>query len=393
LTTKGARALVVLALALAQGCSVTPSSPATSAPSPSSLVPATQTHATPSRAPETEPPWQTGTLDQALTTPALEYHSTGTHLIWASGARADRGADVAPDLFASEPGGTGELIYDNPNRDSRLEYISGYGTKVAFVEFNGRKFGRGKWKLWYEPALGQDPTLVDEGSGEQVPFFALSDTYLVWTAVHGSPMKSQLLAIDLRTMQRRTLAEAQPDRTQYWFPDIDGHLVVYGTVEPNADFSSDERHVYLLDLDGAGDSVKLDQSTSASEPAIAGDNVVWKQSDPTLNFLNAGSLIHYSIGSGKRELLEIPTPKGLGFTDPSVGTRYATAWSESDRALYLADLETGTYPPVMDLGETSEDPHDAVVRPDIKGNLLAYVFGPAGGDLELRWVDLPESRP
>jgi hypothetical protein len=278
------------------------------------------------------------------------------------------------------------LAYDNPNRDSRLEYIDGQGTKFAFVETNSREFGAGNWKLWYQPQLGEAPVLVDEGSGGQLPSLSVSEDYLVWAAVHGSPAKSRLLLLDLRTMEQGVLAEEAPDRVQYWFPDVDGQRIVYGTVEPNEAFTSDERHVYLLDLEGQGDPVRLDQSTSASEPAIQGDNVVWKESDPRLNFLVAGSLVRYSIASGRQEPLNIPTFEGLGFVEPTVGERFAAAWPQSDRMLYIADLETGEYPPILDLGEADQDPHDAVARPDIEGDLLAYIFGPTGGELELRWV-------
>ena len=378
------RALLVLAVA--GGCSVPPSSPSVAVPSPTAGASAAPSADNPSGAPVTNAPWRTGVIDQGLTTPALEFRSTGTHLIWSSGARADREADVAPDLFASEPGGAGRLVYDNPNRGSRLEYIDGIGTKFAFMEVNNTEFGPGNWKLWYmrEPAVA--PALVDEGGGGQLPFFSISEDHVVWTAVHGQPAMSQLLLLDLRTMEQRLLAEDEPGEVQYWFPDVDGQRIVYGTVEPNEDFTSDERHVYLLDLERQGDPVRLDQGTSASEPTIQGDNIVWKESDPRLNFLVAGSLVHYSIASGSREPLTIPNFEGFGFVEPTVGERYAAAWPESDRMLYIADLETGDYPPIMDLGDTNEDPHDAVAHPDIEGDLLAYKFGPAGGELELHWI-------
>ncbi len=318
----------------------------------------------------------------------LEYRSTGTHLIWSSGARADREADVAPDLFASEPDGVARLIYDNPHRDSRLEHIDGAGSRIAFMELNSRAFGRGNWKLWYQPDLGDPPVLVDEGGGGQLPFFSVSDDHLVWTAVHGKPAMSQLLLLELDTMEERLLAEDDPARVQYWFPDVDGQRVVYGTVEPNEDFTSDERHVYLLELDGDVDPVRLDRAMSASEPAIHGENVVWKESDPTLNFLNAGSLVHYAIDTGQLKPLDLRTPNGLGFVEPTVGERYVAAWAQYLRSLYLADLEDGDNLQVLDLGDTSDDPHDTVAHPDIEGDLLAYKFGPAGGELELRWVRL-----
>ena len=334
------------------------------------------------------PAWATGVIDQRVTTPALEFRSTGTHLIWSTGARADRTADVAPDLYASEPGRDPMLIYDNPNRDSRLEYLDGKESKVAFVEVNSRVFGQGGWKLWYMATLEAKPKLVDAGAGDQLPFFSISDDSLVWSAVHGKPERSQLLRLDLRSMDQQVLASEPPDHTQFWFPDVDGTRVVYGTVEPQADLSSDQSHVYLLDTSAKGPALRLDNSKSASEPVIQGNDIIWKETDPILNFMNAGSLIHYTLDSQKQEPLALPTFPGLGFVEPSIGDGFATAWPQSDRKMYLADLEAGTYPPILDLGATNDDPHDSVARPDLSGDLLAYVFGPAHGDLELRWVML-----
>jgi hypothetical protein len=56
--------------------------------------------------------------------------------------------------------------------------------------------------------------------------------------------------------------------------------------------------------------------------------------------------------------------------------------------LYIADLESGAYPAILDLGPTSADTHVAVGHADIAGDLLAYFYAPAGRELELRWVRL-----
>jgi hypothetical protein len=333
-------------------------------------------------------PWTTGVLDQSSTTPALEFRSTGTKLIWSSGARGDRSADVAPDLFAARPGGDATLLYDNPNRDSRLEYIDGVGDQVAFMERNEGAFGSGRWKLWYLAGTDEEPMLIDSGGGEQLPFFGISTNYLIWTVITGRPEVSELRSINLQTMARRVITTDQASKTQYWFPDVDGSRLVYGTVEPSADLSTDERHVYFVDLDGDGTPRRLDQSTSASEPAIHGDIVVWKESDPEVNFLVAGSLVRYSLLTDQRQPLHLPAPAGTGFTDPSIGPRYVAAWPESDRMLYVADLQTGMYPQILDLGPAATDPHDAVGRADLAGDLLAYLYAPAGADLQLRWVRL-----
>jgi hypothetical protein len=127
------RKLVGLGLAVVLGCTATPTTPlVTSAPSPSrSPAP----HATPAASVETTSPtpsWRTGALDQKDTTRFEEYRSTGTFVIWSTSARTS--AFAAPDLLGVEPGGPVELLYDNPNRDTVLSPIGGYGSRFTFVE-------------------------------------------------------------------------------------------------------------------------------------------------------------------------------------------------------------------------------------------------------------------
>jgi hypothetical protein len=59
------------------------------------------------------------------------------------------------------------------------------------------------------------------------------------------------------------------------------------------------------------------------------------------------------------------------------------------RDLYVFDLREGRSVRVVDLGPMIEDPAETVARPHVTGSLLAYVYGPKAGDLELRWVQLP----
>jgi hypothetical protein len=391
------RAPIFLAtMILLVGCSA-PSPP----PSPggSEVTGRPTTAASPSRPAALESPWlESGTLDQQFTTPALEYHSTGTFLVWSSGARADPDANVAPDLFGSEPGSPVSLLYDNPNRDSRLELVGGEGDRIVFVEDNVHLFGPGRWKMWYLPNPGAAPQLIDEGSGS-VPFFDLSGARLVWTVSGGEANDSQLWLLDLETMERRLLLSADADRTEYWFPAIDGHLVVYGALELTPDGQGEERHIYLLDVDGDMTPRRLDASQAGSgfgpsEPDIRGDIVVWKESTLAESHLVGGRLVRYSLRTGEIEPLTLNPdtfrhPGGDRYIFPSIGNRFVAAWGGYDRALYLADLETGTPLKVLDLGPIEDDPHDAVgLIADLVGDLLAYVFQPAGQDLELRWIVL-----
>lgn len=390
-----ARGPIALAVAMVLLAGCTGPSP-TPSPSASLRTGSPTPVASPSSPVAVESPWLlSGTLDQQFTTPVLEYRSTGTYLVWSSGARvdpaADPGADPAPDLFGSEPGGPVSLLYDNPNRDSRLELVGGAGDRIVFVEDNVRVFGIGHWKMWYLANPSAAPELIDEGSGP-LPFFDLSGARLVWTVMGGEPTESQLWLLDLEAMERRLLLSADADLTQYWFPSIDGDLVVYGTLELGLDGQSEERHIYLLDVGGDMTPRRLDASEAVSglapsEPDIRGDTVVWKESTLQESFVVEGRIVRYSLRTGEHEPLTLD-PNHARYTFPIIGNRYVTAWSGYDRALYLADLETGRPVKVLDLGLTEVVPHDAVFARDLVGDLLAYVYGPANGDLELRWIVL-----
>lgn len=384
---KRARLVVVLATIIVGGCGPTPA--ATMSP-PTNQSPAASSSETASQGVVL----RSGAIDQKTTTPALDYRSTGEWLLWSTGARAPgaRESDVAPDLLGARPGSAAVVLYDNPNRDSRLEVVGGLGERFAFIEINARVFGLGAWRLWYLPAPGATSVLVDRGGGGQLPFFAMSPTTLVWTradAGSGSTATSTIKSYDLASGRQRTVVSAPARSMQYWFPALDGNHLVFGTVELAADALSDQRHVYLLDLsNGTDQPIRLDSSTSASQPAIRGDTVIWKESDPSLNFLVDGQLVRHSLATSVTEPIALPTAGALGFTFPSIGTNFATAWPQSDRSIYLVDLARRTYPALIDLGSTDEAPHEAVARPHIAGGLLAYVYGPPNGDLELRWAIL-----
>jgi hypothetical protein len=384
------RSVALAAVALLAACSLPPPS---RSPDSSQLTDSPTPAVSPSSPAAVESPWlESGTLDQSFTTPVLEYRSTGTYLVWSSGARADQDANVAPDLFGSKPGGPASLLYDNPIRDSRLELVGGDGDRIVFVEDNGHVFGPGRWKMWYLANPGGVAQLIDEGAGN-LPFFDLSGARLVWTVMGGESTESQLWLLDLETMERRLLESAHADVTQYWFPSIDGHLVVYGALELTADGQGEERHIYLLDVDGEMTPRRLDASLEGSgfgpsQPDIQRDTVVWKESTLQESFLVEGRLVRYSLRTGEVAPLTL-TPGHERYTFPSIGNRYVTAWAGYDRALYLADLETGRPLKILDLGPIEADQHDSVgTIADLAGDLLAYVYGPANGDLELRWIIL-----
>lgn len=334
-----------------------------------------------------------GTIEQD-TGRTMVVASSGQYVIWSSGAQSDSQDDAAPDLYAVAPGGEVLQLYDNPNRGSQLRPIVGDGSQFAFIEENFADFGYGGWVLWYIPHPSAQAVEIDRGQMAVLPYLALSGKWLVWTPGPGD--LSQIVAMDLTTGDRRTLLSSNVADTQYWYPGVDGDRLVYATIEQNA--HGDERHIYLLDLAAPGEPGRLDDVESASEPAIRADEVVWKESDPTLNFVVSGGLIHVNLGTGSTEPLLVrpgsqPTANGYpaGFDFPSVGDRFVAAWTDGydgDRALYVSDLLTSDLLLVEDLGRTTENPHDVVVRPSLRGDLLTYIFAPADGGLQLRWAVL-----
>jgi len=226
----------------------------------------------------------------------------------------------------------------------------------------------------------------------------MSGDRLVWTVVHGEPRRSELRLLDVRSMTTTVLLSADPQKIQYWFPAIDGDHIVVGSIEPNADYTSDERHIYFLDLAVGGPPTRLDHSKSASEPVIHGDTVVWKESDPTMHLLNAGTIVRYSLRTRTSRPLDIPADRWIGFTNPSVGRRFATAWHQDFRHLYIADLRTDNIVKVADYETPDETLSDGMLRDSasrayIAGDLLSYVYAHEHGDLELRWVDLSQAYP
>lgn len=347
----------------------------------------------PTAAPTAPPFPPSGTIDQQFTTPALDYRNTGEYLVWSTGVRG-AADDAAPDLFVARPGETPQLVYANPERDSRLEVVGGDGSRFVFMEFNARAFGLGNFKLWYVAAPGQAASVIDEGEAAQLPFFAMSGNRIVWTAVHGKPERSELRMLDVGSMTTTVLLSSDPASLQYWFPAIDGEHVVVGSVEPTPDYSSDERHIYFLDLAGGGPPTRLDQSKSASEPMIQGDTVIWKESDPAMHMLNSGSIVRYSLRAHTSRPVDFPAAiRGLGYTGPSIGRRFATAWADDFRHLYITNLGTDSIIKVVDYETPDASLSNGASRAEIAGDLLSYVYGTEHGDLELRWVDLAQAYP
>ncbi|MGC8633801.1 MAG: hypothetical protein ACP5VP_03930 [Candidatus Limnocylindrales bacterium] len=336
-------------------------------------------------------PFPTGCVDQRYTTPLLDAKTDGRRLIWSSGAH-EAAPDTAPDLVVWEPGSAAapQVVFSNPNRDSNVFNFVGNGGSIAFVEQNPRRYGEAGWRLWLLRAEHPTPLAID--ASEEVvgtpppplPFPTLNGSDLVWSTVHrvAGRLRYELLDYSIVTGRRRVLASASVTATEYWFPSLaaDGALV-YGTVEHHA--ARLAFHVYLTNLAGARPT-RLDPSGEVAAPAFNGSVVLWKRI--AQNVFEPGNLERYDLAT--RSVTPIWFGRQLGVNYPSVGDRYGAVWGNDATDFEIVDLARAQ--PVL-VQRWSETYPYGVVRPQIAGDLMAYLVGPDDprGHLWLCWARLP----
>ena len=124
------------------------------------------------------------------------------------------------------------------------------------------------------------------------------------------------------------LLERSAAERELWFPSLHGARVAFSEVVYSPDRTTDQRHVYLLDL-GAPESepVRLDHSDLATMPVLVEDTVIWKEADPGFSMFNWGLLWRHDLGGpGPMRLDTAP----VDYVDtPSAGSRFV-AWSAAD---------------------------------------------------------------
>ena len=388
---------VVLVLAVALGTAVaacgsqpTPSVVATGSPS---VAPSSTPRSVPPSGSPTVTQIDVHPIAQQYTTPMLDAQTDGHEIVWSTGA-ANASAGAAPDLYRYVPDGPPPApAFQNPHRDSLLETIAVRNGHYAFVEANRALYGVGGWRVWFLPGAGLKPVAVDTSDGpggatSPVPFLALTDDQLVWTAVHktSTGLRYQLRSYSIGSRTTRDLQSSNPARAEYWFPfaSADGRLV-YGTVEHSG--TSDEAfHVYLFDLGATGTTPRrLDDTGRAAMPVISGDTVVWKQTSG--NVFNWGVLVRRSLGQAATTPITFEAQVGLNY--PSVGNRFLAAWGEDDTDFEIFDLAKNT--PLL-IERYKPTAPQGVVRPVVAGDLLIFIRGstdPSRSDLQLCWAWLP----
>ncbi|HET7686053.1 MAG TPA: hypothetical protein VFM19_06610 [Candidatus Limnocylindria bacterium] len=297
-----------------------------------------------------------------------------------------------PNLYRAEPGNAPALVYENPRQDSDLLPIAADAGWVAFAEDNEAQLGDGAWILWLLPPGASEPIELDRraaDTGGPYPLVALNERHVVWQAITVAEAGSRatLVHLELRSMARRVLRADDPERYQWWDPALDGDRLVYTEVDyVHGDASSPSRpaelYAMLLDLsDPDAEPVRLDTSGRATEPAIAGDVVAWKEAD---NVFAWGTLTLHSLASGETRSI-VTTPQG-GLKTPSVGNRYVAFWGIDDTEFYVYDILRDEMVPIFQLAPDS--PIGGAFRAEVAGDLLVWVQGTDAGPV-IGWGRLP----
>ncbi|MGI8872086.1 MAG: hypothetical protein ACR2KI_05755, partial [Candidatus Limnocylindria bacterium] len=318
--------------------------------------------------------------------------TNGSVIVWSAGTIGTPSDGPWPDLMSFDPNTRlVERIFVNRNRDSRLMPIALGGGHVAFTELNPRLYGPSGWRLWYVASRGAPAMLLDRsdppgGVEGPIPFAAVDGTRVAWATFHATPAgrRAEIRMASLPSLAQRVLLSADEQRTEYWFPGLDGARLVFSTVEYNANRTADARHVYLLDLSQpAGRPMRLDSTGDAAAPAIHGDDVVWKRSN---NELNWGSLVLHSLTTGRDLALDFGDQSQL-LGEPSIGNRYVAAEASDYHTLRLYDLTTRS---AIVVDTWPERGAEGAFGPHVAGDLLVFAHGVAevGGRGELRWARL-----
>jgi hypothetical protein len=334
-------------------------------------------------------------VPQAWTTPLLDTATDGSEIIWSKGGDTQHGA---PDIYAWTPGDPSpKLLVRGSDREAQAGPIAVHHGRYAFEEAIDHGPGNRGWRVWYIPAAGQKPLLVDTSAtdpqsvAEVAPatWLALTDDRLIWNAYHQSPSgpRFYLRSFDFKTGTTRNLLEADAAQTQYWFPNADDEgRLVYSTIERSGTDPAAYTyayHVFLAQVNtGPLQPRQLDKDGRATEPVLRGDAVVWKRTDGSVS--GWGNLERFTLTTGALDDLDFDHQSGVD--DFTVGNRFVAAWLPDDTIFEVYDLQTGTNLLIEQYAPTSPK---GVVRPEVGGDLLTFIRHDNFTNLQLCWTRLP----
>jgi hypothetical protein len=342
------------------------------------------------------PQVEVGVLDSDTTASAGEVTTDGESIVWSG---VPDGGEFQSVIFRLDPRTHNRTeLYRSQDPNSVIAGIAALGQTLAFVEVAEDAAGDPSWTLKLVRD-GADPITADSndlppGVPGILPLIALGDEHVVWATTHAGgasdTRQCELLSMTLDDARRATIASSSCDQTEYWYPDLEGSRLVYGTVEYQSD-GSDDRHVYLVEL-GSSDAEpeRLDDDGEASMPVLADTHVYWKTARRQFSMLNWGTLEVHSLEDGTTGAVGFNADDPDALIRPSVGDRYVAA-----------ELFDSTVVAVFDVvnAETliieQSDPSGSAVfaGPRISGDLLVWLYSSdfTGANREIHWALLPNS--
>ena len=335
-------------------------------------------------------------VDPAWTVPLLEFASDGQSVIFSSGVADGAEGEAAPDLWRYTPGSPGpELLWSNPRRDRSLVRIGGDRNVWAFDEIpldNSRE-----WDLWLVTEPGGEARLLDTHPGDEevsslVPSFVVHEAQVAWTAFDVGPAGpvSQLLYAAAPEWEPQLIIERDAREAELWFPSMRGSLLAYSEVVYSADRTTDERHVYLTDVDDPdAQPIRLDTTGLATMPLLVDDGVVWKEADPGFSMFNWGRLFIHDLLTGEVTPLSMRPQEYVNY--PSAGLRFVAAWSADAFTFTVHDLDLEVS---RLLARYDHETNQSVPIAHVSGDLLVWLYttvddSPIPGSSEIRYAFLP----
>jgi hypothetical protein len=308
----------------------------------------------------------------AFTARVLEFASTGFSIV--ASAADDRGDDAAPDLYLIPPDtGEPQLIWRNSRRDHSLVKLAADGDTIAFVDMPIT--GEAAWTLRLIAEEGAESIVLDELDDDPtiptlVPSMSVYWPYVAWTAFHAGPdgPVSRLLYAQSPDWEPVVLAERPAAAAELWFPALHGAQLVYTELVYAEDRQSDERRVWLTEINDPDGPQRLDTSGLATMPVLNQYDIAWKEGDPGFHQLNWGSIVRYDPDGGAARPMPMWHEDDVNF--PSAGTRFMTWRAADSRRLGVWDGARGEARGIV----AYESPSQRVLRPHIAGSLITWLF-------------------